>query len=312
MYKKHVFVVALAAALLSPVVQATSLIINEQPITSVTPITRDGATLVPARIVSDSLGATLFWDGDEESLTINKEETTIKLKIGSLQANIDGKYIALPTPPMIYNETTMIPLRFVSEAFGVPCEFDETTNTVFINSTQTHSTIEKSVQNVIDLDNAKLQVCYLTGIDFWKLEYEGIAEGDGHILGDPIENYYVYSGGKNLVYMHMVDGRAYDVSDVVSEYQFSSKLISYEDILGGISVNMAAEILEQRLGADDYTYEGIRIGGNYINEADRNYYIFTAPNNLASYYVDTKSGKTYYAAGMNWGVIENFLYREDL
>ncbi|OOO00714.1 MAG: hypothetical protein ATN35_05975 [Epulopiscium sp. Nele67-Bin004] len=314
MYKKQFLTITLTATLLTSTTHATTLLINDQAVTAAT-TTRDGATLVPARTVADALGASLWWDGDSESLYIYKEETTIKLTIGSLQANIDGRYIALPTPPIIVNETTMIPLRIVAEAFGVPCEYDSITDTIFINSYQTFETIEHfAADEIIDLDNAKLQVCYLTGIEFWRLEYEGISEDEGHILGDPMTNYYVYSGGKTLVYMHMVHGRAYCISEdgLVHEYQFDEKTISYEDIPGGVTVNLAAEILEQRLGPDDYLYEGTRIGGNYVNESDRNFYIFSATNNLGKYYVDTKSGKTYYAAGMNWGTIENFLYREDM
>ena len=80
MMKKKGFITLLlgmSLTLLTAPVMAQNIIlqINGQTIQpAVAPILAEGTTLVPIRVVSENLGATVDWNNDERSITINKDE----------------------------------------------------------------------------------------------------------------------------------------------------------------------------------------------------------------------------------------------
>ncbi|MFD0677534.1 MULTISPECIES: stalk domain-containing protein [unclassified Paenibacillus] len=103
------------------------------------PVIRDGNVLVPLGDIFGKLGAAVVWDGDKRSVTASKGNTKLKLTIGSTTAVLNGAEKTLEVPvqvvrnPSNYN-STMVPLRFVSEAFGANVTFDKATRTVTVNT----------------------------------------------------------------------------------------------------------------------------------------------------------------------------------
>ncbi|OOO00002.1 MAG: hypothetical protein ATN35_09730 [Epulopiscium sp. Nele67-Bin004] len=111
-----------------------NLIINGEVSTTASPTQQNGTTLVPVRFVSEQLGGQVDWDATTETVTITKDGVDIELKVGSTNAKINGQSSTLTLAPTVQNGTTMIPLRFVSEALDVPVDWDADTSTVLINS----------------------------------------------------------------------------------------------------------------------------------------------------------------------------------
>ena len=71
-------------------------------------------------------------------VTIQKVNSIIiKLTIGSKTAYIGDKPIELDTAPIIKNNRTLVPLRFVSQAFGAKVEWNATTKTITLIYTPT-------------------------------------------------------------------------------------------------------------------------------------------------------------------------------
>jgi len=65
--------------------------------------------------------------GNTTKKNINVEyvkTTTIMLQIDNKNAAINGKTVALDTPPIIKDGRTLVPLRFISEAFGAEVAWD--------------------------------------------------------------------------------------------------------------------------------------------------------------------------------------------
>lgn len=56
--------------------------------------------------------------------------TEIKLVIGQFDAQIDGQAAKLDVAPVIMNNRTMVPVRFIGEAFGAQFAWDEKTRKV--------------------------------------------------------------------------------------------------------------------------------------------------------------------------------------
>lgn len=83
-----------------------------------------GRTMVPVRLITEKMGAAVQWLPDTNEVAITLREVTVLLKIGSAQAQVNGKmvtmYDGIPAMVVKYNgiERTMVPLRFVSEQMG--------------------------------------------------------------------------------------------------------------------------------------------------------------------------------------------------
>lgn len=58
---------------------------------------------------------------------------TVKLKVGFYDAYVNGKHYKLDVPSQIVNGRTLIPVRFVAEAFGAEVIWDDETKTVHIS-----------------------------------------------------------------------------------------------------------------------------------------------------------------------------------
>ncbi|WFD09035.1 copper amine oxidase N-terminal domain-containing protein [Tepidibacter hydrothermalis] len=93
--------------------------VNINNSTQVNGILVEGRTLVPVRVVSESMGATVSWEGETKTVTIVKGDKTIKLQVNGKDAKLIGN-------------TTYVPVRFVSESLGLNVEWDGETRTVNI------------------------------------------------------------------------------------------------------------------------------------------------------------------------------------
>ena len=86
----------------------------------------NGRTLVPVRLISEALDATVTWVPETRQIIILREESTIVLTAGSATALVDGQAVELPdgvpAGGVMWDgkESTMVPLRFVSEQLGSP------------------------------------------------------------------------------------------------------------------------------------------------------------------------------------------------
>lgn len=78
----------------------------------------DGRTLVPLRALAENLGATVAFDAATREITITLNEKVIKLTLDSPQAWTNGVETTLEVPAAAVGGRTMVPLRFVGEAFG--------------------------------------------------------------------------------------------------------------------------------------------------------------------------------------------------
>lgn len=109
--------------------------INNQYVNSDTPPTMEnGRVLVPIRVVGESLGAYVHWEPKDKVAIIKKDDTTIYLQANLPQAFVNGKLHFLDTPPRIINGRLMVPIRFVSESFNIPVDWNNDAKIVLINS----------------------------------------------------------------------------------------------------------------------------------------------------------------------------------
>jgi hypothetical protein len=99
----------------------------------VPPFIKAGRVLGPFRAISEALKAEVVWNDQEKSVTVTKGEIVVKLVIDSDIAYINGVKVTLDVPAEIKNGRTVIPVRFISEAFKTTVEFESESKTVVIN-----------------------------------------------------------------------------------------------------------------------------------------------------------------------------------
>lgn len=97
------------------------------------PIIVNDSTLIPIRAVSETLGANVSWNGNNRSATIVKDGCEIVLSIDSDMVLVDGTEYQTIQAPQIINNRTMVPLRFIAEAYNIDVDWDGETRTVIIS-----------------------------------------------------------------------------------------------------------------------------------------------------------------------------------
>ena len=103
------------------------------------PVLLNGRTMVPARLVSEALGARVDWVAADNSVQIATPTRSVALRIDShLVTLVTGaaSYLVTDVAPSIIGGRTYVPLRLVSNALGVYVSWDESTRTVFVDSSR--------------------------------------------------------------------------------------------------------------------------------------------------------------------------------
>ncbi|MCL2566002.1 MAG: copper amine oxidase N-terminal domain-containing protein [Defluviitaleaceae bacterium] len=82
-------------------------------------------TMMPLRLVSEALGAAINWDEATRTVTINQGLTQLTLTVD------------IPLPggmgvPVIVNDRTYVPMRYVAEILGADVEWDGTARAIYI------------------------------------------------------------------------------------------------------------------------------------------------------------------------------------
>ena len=109
--------------------------VNGRPLSFRVPPTRvSGRTMVPLRGIFESLGAQVNWYANTSTITATKGATDVQLSIGDPRATVNGRTVLLDAPAMILNGSTMVPLRFISEALGADVKWLDATQTVSITT----------------------------------------------------------------------------------------------------------------------------------------------------------------------------------
>jgi hypothetical protein len=100
-----------------------------------TPVLVEGTTLAPVRAIFEALGARVEWNEATRTATGRRGGTEVSMTIGDRVVKKDGKTVVLETAPALINGHTMVPARFVGEAFGAKVEWDSRTASVLITTT---------------------------------------------------------------------------------------------------------------------------------------------------------------------------------
>lgn len=142
--KKSVAALGLTATALSGALSlpahaqdAPRIFVNGQPLrTRVAPLVQDGRTLVPLRAIFERLGASVDFDPMDQRIVARRGGTVVRLRLDSTEASVNQSNITLDVPATSYYGSTLVPLRFVSEALGAQVDYDYDRNEVDVDDSR--------------------------------------------------------------------------------------------------------------------------------------------------------------------------------
>jgi hypothetical protein len=84
----------------------------------------EGRVMVPLRGVMEKLGAYVSYQASTKTVTANRGDVDLQLTLGQRRAILNGRDVMLDVPAMEYRGSTLVPLRFMSEALGADVIWD--------------------------------------------------------------------------------------------------------------------------------------------------------------------------------------------
>lgn len=96
------------------------------------PVVIQDRTVVPIRAITEAFGGTVGWEDENHAVTLSMEDDTIKLFINSNTAYLNGEAHTLDVAPVVINDRTMLPIRFIAEGFNLGVAWEGNTQTVSI------------------------------------------------------------------------------------------------------------------------------------------------------------------------------------
>ncbi|WP_179086592.1 stalk domain-containing protein [Paenibacillus amylolyticus] len=115
-----------------------SIYINDAELSSAqAPVMKGGRVLVPLRSIFEGLDAKVQYTNRTKTIVATRDDQEVKLTLGSKTAYINGEAISLDVPANTIKGNTMVPIRFVSEAFGEKVFWNSRNQRVDIKTTAT-------------------------------------------------------------------------------------------------------------------------------------------------------------------------------
>ncbi|QGQ96813.1 AMIN domain-containing protein [Paenibacillus psychroresistens] len=144
--------------------EAIPLFLNGKALVSTVPAQNiKGTTMVPIRIISETLGAVVSWDAKEKKVTVMNESLSIEMQIDKKDVAVNGELLQLTEAPLNVEGTALLPLRFLAEKLGLKVIWDEKARSVnlsrqlidlpVIGGEQPQEPVETPVSNVPSEEN---------------------------------------------------------------------------------------------------------------------------------------------------------------
>ena len=114
-----------------------TLVINGKITESdVKPMIINNRTMVPVRVVMESLGASVEWNDLMRQVVVMSNGKIMIFTINSPKVYVGSTSVTLDSPPVIVNDRTLVPIRFISENLGYEVFWNDETRTVVISGSE--------------------------------------------------------------------------------------------------------------------------------------------------------------------------------
>lgn len=122
----------------------------------VKPVNTDGRVMIPFRAALENMGATVDYNNDNRLVTAKKGDIEIKFTLMDDTIYIDKNgvqsTITMDVPMIIVSDRTLVPIRFMSNAFDMQVGWDGDTETVIILDYDDYAnTINAAASNIVKM-----------------------------------------------------------------------------------------------------------------------------------------------------------------
>lgn len=155
------------------------------------PETKNNRTMVPLRVISENLGATVNWQDSKVTLTNNKMQITLQPNSNTVIKN--GKTELLDVKPYLKNNRLFVPIRFIAETFGCQVNYQNSTVTVDTAPLLINNVKVKATQYEYHMTMGGI-VQQIQGNTYNKALYKVFTENKGKVVDAPAD----YSSQINL------------------------------------------------------------------------------------------------------------------
>ncbi len=172
----------------------------------------NGRTMVPMRVIYESLGAVVSWDDTTKTASGTKGDVTVSVTINSCNLYKNGKVATvLDVAPVIIDGRTLVPVRAIAESFDCKVDWVDETKTVLITGVNK----ETPLTAVEISENVAPSVFY---VEVYDEKNRALGNGSGFFInseGVAVTNYHVIEDTASAK-ITTIDGKVYDVTNIIA------------------------------------------------------------------------------------------------
>lgn len=199
-------------------------------------------TMVPMRVIFESLGAVVSWDADTRTATGKKGDTVVNISIDSTTLFKNGEPKALDVPPLLIDSRTLVPVRAIAESFDCNVDWISQERKVVITTNGSEGTDHTKLSATEISEKASKSVFY---IEIYDANKRVLGSGSGFFVtsdGVAVTNYHVIEGTASAQ-ITTTSGEKYAVSDVIAfdeELDVAIIRVSKKSVSGNTVANFPA------------------------------------------------------------------------
>ncbi len=219
-------------------------------------------TMVPMRKIFEMLGATVEWNGDTRTVTATKDDTQIVLQINNDIATISKgdvtNKVVLDSKPIIVENRTLVPFRFVSESLDKQVGWDSDNRTAIIidydffvdRIAEKTPLLYEAITSNGDITNVSLTREYNDLLDTTKNTTSTVNARISNISNDTKSVSLSFDGTSDLFQEIKSEGW----SSISTDVKFDESEVSLFNV---------SDILNKMLSKKTRTYDELRLSGIY-------------------------------------------------
>lgn len=188
----------------------------------VKPVNKDGRVMIPFRAALESMGASVEYDGDKKLVTALRGDTTITFTLNDENIYVDKSgeksILQMDVPMLVENDRTLVPIRFMAEAFDMSVGWDGRTQTVLIMDYDAYADeLSKAAPNLIKISQL--------GNESYNKEYAEFNFGMSW-SSDYVKNDLLVGITENSKYKDNAAGIDFDINFKSNDYEIKDAALS--------------------------------------------------------------------------------------
>jgi len=182
------------------------------------PFIKDARTLVPLRVVVESLDAAVLWDGQKREAIVSKNDLTVKVPIGEKFIYRNNKKIINDAKAVIVNGRTFLPIRAVMEAFDYKVDWHQSSRSILIDQQKKEEKPAiKSIHQKVKINDKSIQINgYQVDLKNENLKVKTALAKDAVGQVDTLEN--IAKGNNAILAINGSYFAAYDDTEIKDPY----------------------------------------------------------------------------------------------